>query len=130
MGTWDTNARVNTAHLSHPSQLSQPKRLSLECGGRIGEPAKYIRSDVPAETKPFHDMTMVEAAHQVLGDQRLTTTELAVAMLEAGYETAMCNKTFRDAWARSLLRPHAGRPRDAGLPVLWVVGCDETVCSC
>ena len=61
------------------------------------EPAVYARMGVSTEPLPFEDMTLPEVIVAVLGDGAMTQTELAVAMLEAGYETTMGRKQLRDA---------------------------------
>lgn len=81
-------------HINYLRSRGLVKRLVRS---RKGEPAKYIRGDIPTEKKPFENMTLLEVVTQVLGNRSMTATELTVAILEAGYETAMCNKTFRDA---------------------------------
>ena len=67
-------------------------------------PAIYIRTDKPITLPPFEDKSALEAAEQVLGDREMNATELTVAMLEAGFRTAMSKRMFRAELIKSLRR--------------------------
>ena len=59
--------------------------------------AQYVRVGVQADEQPFDNRTMTEVIEEVLGSRNLNQTEIAVAMLEAGYQTTMSPKRLRDA---------------------------------
>lgn len=61
------------------------------------ERALYAHKDCKTEPRPFEDMRLPEVIADVLGDRSMTQTEIAVAMLEQGYDTTMGKKALRDA---------------------------------
>lgn len=82
------------SHLSRLRERGLVRRLKKH---RSTEPSIYARVGATVQTRPFEDMTLIEVVAAVLGDRKMTQTELVVAMKEAGYETEMTKKTLRDA---------------------------------
>jgi hypothetical protein len=80
---------------------------------RGDEPAVYALSGVEAKAEPFEGKTLIEVLAEVLGDRSLTTTELVVDVLEAGYVTKMTPKVLRSA-VGAMLRKEKGRFRQDG----------------
>jgi hypothetical protein len=82
------------SHISRLRERGVVRRLTKAKGL---EPAVYARVGVKVAPAPFEDRTLVEVMGEVLAGRSLTQTELAVAMLEAGYQTTMAPKALRDA---------------------------------
>ena len=74
---------------------------------RNAEPALYVRVGVAVEKRRFEGMTLREAMRATLAERPLNATELAVAMLDAGYETTQTPQAFRCA-VRVELRSRKG----------------------
>lgn len=70
---------------------------------RNNEPAVYARIGVQVEENSFRDMTLLEVVKTMLSDRPMNDTELAVAMIEAGYDSSMSPKALRQEIA-ALLR--------------------------
>lgn len=77
----------------------------------IHEPAVYARSEAPVKPAPLADMTLLQVIGKVLA-KPMTSTEVVVAVLEAGYETAMGRNNLRNHVVRELGR--AGFKSDGG----------------
>jgi hypothetical protein len=60
----------------------------------IHERASYVRAGAPAAEPPLADMTLFQVIGQVL-TRPMTTTEVVVAALEAGYQTTMEKRNLR-----------------------------------
>ncbi|MEQ8787902.1 MAG: hypothetical protein RIC55_16470 [Pirellulaceae bacterium] len=60
------------------------------------EQAVYAHKNCKTEPLPFEDMELPEVIAAVLGDRSMTQTEIAVAMLEQGYETTMGKMALRN----------------------------------
>lgn len=69
----------------------------------IHEPAVYVRSEAPVEPGPLADMTLLQVIGSVL-TRPMTTTEVVVAVLEAGYQTSMSKTNLRNTVTRELGR--------------------------
>lgn len=76
-------------------------------------PAVYVRVGVSVESLPFEDKTLPEVIAEVLGDRCLNRTELAVAMIEAGYQTTMKPRALSHAVGVEL-RQYQQRFRQVG----------------
>ncbi len=111
-GNW--RKRSIDHHVSRLRARGLVKRLSKAKG--TGEPAIYVRAGAAVEPFPFDDQTMMEVPREVLGDKRMTMTELAVAMLEAGYRTTMKPKALRTAlgWLCGKTRLISGQRSENG----------------
>jgi hypothetical protein len=83
------------SHISRLRDRGIVRRLSRAKG--MNEPAVYIRVGVTAPSLPFEGMTLPEVIAEVLRGRSMALTEIAVAMLEAGYQTNMTPKSLRDA---------------------------------
>lgn len=59
----------------------------------IHEAAQYVRAEVPVKVAPLDDMTLMEVIGKVL-TKPMTTTEVMVAALEAGWQTTMKKRTY------------------------------------
>ena len=118
---------------------------------RALEPAIYVRNGVSADAGPFGDMTLPDVACQVLGDRSMNFTELAVAMLEAGYQTTMSSSVIFTAvpmnwkcsspnldmpWFPKLIAIHYGEVPSINTPwaarqflsaTLWIVGPEFSI---
>lgn len=81
-------------HISRLRDRGLIRRISRHKGM---EGSVYVRAEAAVEPEPFDDKTMLEVAAEVLGGGRMTQTELAVAMLEAGYRTTMKPTALRAA---------------------------------
>jgi predicted transcriptional regulator len=79
-------------------RLSKAKAGNAECIS----PALYVRVGVKADSSPFGDTPLLDVLYEVLQGRALTATELTVAVLEAGYRTAMKPKALRDHAARAM----------------------------
>lgn len=99
-------------HLRQHGVIVRIKRANLV------DPAVYIRAGAKfVPRSPLGDMTLVEAMRHVLKEKPLTSIEVAVAVLEAGYKTLMPNYRLRNRVSRELSK---GRfTQKAGK---WVVG--------
>jgi hypothetical protein len=64
------------------------------------EPAVYARVGVQTASNHFPEQTLADVLHATLQGRSLTTTELTVAILEAGYRSKMSHKRLRDHAAR------------------------------
>jgi hypothetical protein len=73
-------------HISRLRERGIVRRLSKAKGD---QPAVYVRNGANVPKQPFEDMPMVDVAADVLRGKNLNVTELAVAMVEAGYQTTM-----------------------------------------
>jgi DNA-binding transcriptional ArsR family regulator len=82
------------SHISRLRERGLVRRLRKSKGL---EPAVYARVGVQVAPMPFGDKTLPEVIGEVLAGRTLTQTELAVAMLDAGYQTTMTPKALRDA---------------------------------
>jgi hypothetical protein len=80
------------------------KRLSKAKRGRAEtmSGAVYVRAGVKADSSPFGDTPLLDVLYETLRGRALTATELTVAVLEAGYRTAMKPKALRDHAARAM----------------------------
>lgn len=56
-----------------------------------------MRVDATAQDYSFADMTLADVMASVLGDKAMNATELTVAIMEAGYVTAMTRRSLRHA---------------------------------
>ena len=80
------------------------------------EPAQYVRVGVQMARLPFENMTLPEVMAQVLGDKAMSQTELAVAMLDAGYDTTMTPRRWGCRWGRVAERAAVWQPgREVGV---------------
>jgi hypothetical protein len=77
----------------------------------IHEPAVYVRSEAAPPKTGLDDMTLLEVIGKVLV-RPMTTTEVVVAVLEAGYQTTMGRTHLRNHVTRLLNR--GGFKQDAG----------------
>jgi len=93
------------SHISRLRERGVVRRLSKAKGSEL---AQYVRVGVEVEPLPFEDKTLREVVAEMLGRKTMTTTELAVAMLEAGYQTTMAPRALRDA-VGVVLRTERGR---------------------
>ncbi|MBW3599148.1 MAG: hypothetical protein KY475_17995 [Planctomycetes bacterium] len=75
---------------------------------RKTEPAVYVRIGVKVEESPFQGMTLREVMRATLAERPMNATELAVAMLDAGYETMQSPQAFRNAVRNELRNPKGG----------------------
>lgn len=87
-------------HIARLRDKGLVKRLKR---ATIHEPAVYARVDVPAQVVPLSDATLSEVIRSVLV-RPMTATEVAVAVLEAGYSSTMTRKNLRNHIARVLKR--------------------------
>jgi hypothetical protein len=80
------------------------RRLSKAKAGaaETSSPALYVRVGVKVDSSPFGDTPLLDVLYEVLQGRALTTIELTVAVLEAGYRTAMKPKALRDHAARAM----------------------------
>lgn len=79
-------------HMSRLRERGVVRRLRKHRGV---ESAVYVCNGVDVEAEPFEDKTLSDVVAEVLGNRRMTITELAVAVLEAGYVTTMNDRTLR-----------------------------------
>jgi hypothetical protein len=88
-------------HLSRLRERGLIKRLKR---ATVHEPAVYAREDAPVKAAPLDDLTLLQVIGRVL-TRPMTVTEVAVAVLEAGYQTRM---------SKSNLRVHVGKTLSRG----------------
>jgi hypothetical protein len=67
----------------------------------IHEPAVYVRADVNAKAVPLDDMTLLQVIGNVL-TKPMTSMEVVVAVLEAGWQTSMSRTNMRNHVVRTL----------------------------
>lgn len=77
----------------HITRLRAKKIVRRVRKAKGSDPAIYVRADAVIPKWPFEDMTLVEVISAVLTEP-MTRTEVAVVMLERGYETTMQRKYF------------------------------------
>jgi hypothetical protein len=82
------------SHISRLRERGVVRRLQKAKGS---EPAQYARVGVKVAPMPFGDKTLPEVMAEVLAGHSMTQTELAVAMIDAGYQTTMTPRALRDA---------------------------------
>lgn len=88
---WNERAVVN-----HIARLREKNVIKRVRRARRSERAVYARIGVEYETPPLDDLTLMQVIAQVLSrNGPLRIAELAVATLEAGYDTVMSPKSFR-----------------------------------
>jgi hypothetical protein len=91
----DWRKRSLDCHISRLREHGVVRRLRKAQNDR---PALYVRVGVQTEPLPFEDKRLPEVVREVLeARQPLTSAELTMAMLEAGYQTTMKPKALRDA---------------------------------
>ncbi len=95
-------------HFSKLRELGVIRRIKR---ASVHEPAQYVKGDLQAKAVPLDDMTLEQTMHKAL-TRPMTSTELTVAVIEAGYQTAMKPNTLRSVVMR-LLR-QGGFKRDGG----------------
>ncbi|HEV2968668.1 MAG TPA: hypothetical protein VGY55_01690 [Pirellulales bacterium] len=80
------------------------RRLSKSRAGaaHVVAPAVYVKAGVKVDSQPFGDASLVDVLYEVLRGKSLTLTELTVAVMEAGYVTAMKPKALRDHSGRAM----------------------------
>lgn len=103
---------------SHISRLRERGLVRRVRKARKTEPAIYARAGVKTAPRAFEGQTLKQVIEGTLAGGAMTQTELAVAMLEAGYETTMTPRAFRTA-VGVVLRGNAGRFRQES--VKWGV---------
>jgi hypothetical protein len=81
-------------HIFRLRERGVVRRLRKAKGAEL---AQYVRVGVQVAALPFENKTLSEVMAEVLGDKAMSQTELAVAMLDAGYDTTMTPKALRDA---------------------------------
>jgi hypothetical protein len=59
------------------------------------EPAIYARVGLKLPKRPFENKTLPEAIAEVLGEKAMTPAEIAVALLDAGYETVQTPRSLQ-----------------------------------
>jgi len=96
--TWRKRSIDN--HISRLRERGLIKRLKR---ATIHEPAVYARVDAPVKAAPLDDMTLLQVIGKVLV-RPMTTTEVVVAVLEAGYQTTMAKTALRNHVTRQLGR--------------------------
>jgi hypothetical protein len=77
----------------------------------INERASYVRAESPVPTPALADTTLLQIVGQVLV-RPMTTTEIVVAVLEAGWQTEMGRTNLRNHVTRLLSR--GGFKQDGG----------------
>jgi hypothetical protein len=82
---------------SHLSRLRERGIVRRVRRARPPDPAIYVRMGAETPPRPFEDQTLVEVMEAKLRERPMNPTELAVAILEGGYETQMTPKRFRTA---------------------------------
>jgi len=97
--TWRKRSIDN--HISRLRERGLIKRLKR---ATVHEPAVYARTEAPVKSAPLDDMTLLEVIGKVLGMRPMTTTEVCVAVLEAGYQTTMAKTALRNHVTRQLSR--------------------------
>jgi hypothetical protein len=76
------------------------------------QPARYVRPGIATELPPLAGMELKDVLYEVLKDRDpLTTIELAVMVVELGYQTAMKARQFR-AYVKRALREDERFSRD------------------
>jgi DNA-binding transcriptional ArsR family regulator len=88
--------RNERAVVNHIARLREKGIVKRVRRARRSERAVYARVGVEYETPPFDDMTLAQVIAEVLSKREpLRVAELALAVLEAGYDTVMSSKSFR-----------------------------------
>ena len=93
--TRDWRQRSIDSYLTQVRKKGTVKRIKRSRG--TGNPAVYARIGVEVEVGPFEGMTLVECVAALLADGPMTQTELAIELMNRGYETAMNMKSLRNA---------------------------------
>lgn len=88
---------------NHFSRLRERGLIRRIKRATIHEPAVYVRPEAPVAAAPLEDMTLLQVIGKVLV-RPMTTTEVCVAVLEAGYQTAMAKTALRNHVTRQLSR--------------------------
>jgi hypothetical protein len=88
-------------HISRLRERGLIKRLKR---ATVHEPAVYARAEAPVKAAPLDDMTLLQVIGKVLAVRPMTTTEVVVAVLEAGYQTTMAKTALRNHVTRQLGR--------------------------
>lgn len=86
-------------HICYLRRKGLVRRLKRAQGAN---PAVYVRVGVQVGPVPFEGLTLPQVIAEVLGDRRMRQAELVVAMLDAGYSSAMSAKDFRSAVGAAL----------------------------
>ena len=89
--------------ISHVTRLRERGLLTRIKRATKREHAVYTRVENPAKVVPLDDMTLLEVIRYVL-TRPMSVTEVAVACLEAGYQTEMSNGNLRTHVKRLLCR--------------------------
>lgn len=87
-------------HLSRLRERGLIKRLKR---ATVHEPAVYAREEAPVKAAPLDDLSLLQVIGKVLV-RPMTVTEVAVAVLEAGWQTRMSKGNLRVHVAKSLAR--------------------------
>lgn len=101
---------------SHISRLRERGLVKRIKRATIREPAVYVRSEITVKVAPLDDMTLVQVIRQVL-TRPMSTTEVVVAVVEAGYQSTMRKGNLRNHVARTLAKGGFGRDG-----AKWVAG--------
>jgi hypothetical protein len=112
----DHQLRSRPHHGNHIARLRERGLVRRMQKAKGTEPAIYARVGALVPALPFEDMRLVEVMRAVL-TRPMTQTELAVALLEAGYQTAMEPRALRTAVGVELRR--GGFANQGGK---WVAG--------
>jgi hypothetical protein len=80
-------------HITRLRQLGIIRRIRRAKGP---EPALYVREGAEVPAMPFEDMTLPEVIQTVL-TRPMTTAEVTVRLIEAGYDTRMPKKRLYNA---------------------------------
>jgi hypothetical protein len=99
---------------NHISRLRERGLIKRIKRATIHEPAVYVRAGSTAKVVPLGDMTLLEAIGSVLTEP-LTTTEIVVAVLEAGCHTTM-NRTHLRQHVRREMGKHFKQDGGRWLP--------------
>ena len=87
-------------HLSRLRERGLIKRVKRPS---VHEPAVYAREGAPVKAAPLDDLTLLQVIGRVL-TRPMTVTEVAVAVLEAGYQTCMSKSNLRVHVGKTLAR--------------------------
>lgn len=83
---------------THISRLREKGIIRRVSKSKNNSPAIYVRTGTKTDPIPFEGMTLAEVVRKVLAErQPLRGVELSIAILEAGYQTAMTRDHFRTA---------------------------------